>query len=113
MKSFRTACELARKRTKPGRVRLHDLPSEHGSKLGENDIPLPQVGDLLGHRSILVAERYDSQVMANLKMAARTLYDRRPFETFKFERQALHGRINKFHALIHMPGWRNWQTHRT
>jgi hypothetical protein len=27
--------------------------------------------------------------------------------------QASHGRISKFHVLNYMPGWRNWQTHRT
>ena len=34
-------------------------------------------------------------------------------ESFKFGRSARHGRIGKFLALNNMPGWRNWQTHRT
>ena len=34
-------------------------------------------------------------------------------ESFKIGRSHQFDRINKFHALNNMPGWRNWQTHGT
>ena len=34
-------------------------------------------------------------------------------DAFKSDRSGQSCRISKFHALNHMPGWRNWQTHRT
>lgn len=80
LKSFRTAWELAGKRAKLDDVRFHDLRSEYASRLVENDTPLSQVRDLLGHCSIVVTERYDRQVLATLKKAAGTLDDGQPFK---------------------------------
>jgi hypothetical protein len=34
-------------------------------------------------------------------------------DSFNIARSGPSCRISKFHALNHMPGWRNWQTHRT
>jgi hypothetical protein len=34
-------------------------------------------------------------------------------DSFKSDRAGQSCRICRFHALSHMPGWRNWQTHRT
>ena len=54
------------------------------------------------------------RVNPRLKEAAGTLDDGQPFKNlFKFGRSAHRSRIGKFHSLNNMPGWRNWQTHRT
>lgn len=80
LKSFRTAWELTRKRAKLTDVRFHDLRSEYASRLVERNTPLSMVRDLLGHCSIVVTERYDRQVLAQLQEAARKLDDGQPFK---------------------------------
>ncbi|MBI2186783.1 MAG: site-specific integrase [Acidobacteria bacterium] len=114
VKSFRTAWERARTAAGISDVRFRDLRSEYASRLVERGVPLSQVGDLLGHCSIVVTERHDRQILESLKTAAATLDDGQPFKNpFKIGRSHHSGRISKFHALNHMPGWRNWQTHGT
>jgi integrase len=58
----------------------HDLRSEYASRLVERGVPLSQVRDLLGHSSIVVTERYDRQVLDNLREAVGRLDDRQPFK---------------------------------
>ncbi|HEX7797746.1 MAG TPA: hypothetical protein VF456_25470, partial [Vicinamibacterales bacterium] len=79
-------------------------------RLVRKGVPLSQVRDLFGHCSIVMTERYDRQVLATLEQAAAKLDDGQPF---KIGRSALSCKIDKFHTLNKMPGWRNWQTHRT
>ena len=114
LKSFRTAWELARKRAKLVDARFHDLRSEYASRLVEKGVPLSQVRDLLGHCSFVVTECYDRQVLATLKEAAGKLDDGQPFKHLpNLGQSALRSRIGAFHTQNTMPGWRNWQTHRT
>lgn len=80
VKSFRTAWERARAAVKLRDVRFHDLRSEYASRLVEKGVPLSQVRDLLGHSTIAVTERYDRQVLANLKTAVGKLDDGQPFK---------------------------------
>src|ERR1051326_1336638 len=80
LKSFRTAWELTRTRAGLQDVRFHDLRSEYASRLVEIGTPLSQVRDLLGHCSIIVTERYDRQVLAQLKAAVKKLDDGKPFK---------------------------------
>lgn len=62
LKSFRTGWERARTAAKLTDMRFHDLRGEYASRLVEHGVPLSQVRDLLGHSSIVVTERYDSDV---------------------------------------------------
>ncbi len=83
-------------------------------RLVEKNVPLSQVRDVLGRCSIVVTERYDRQVLATLQEAAGKLDDGQPCKNlFNLRRAALRCRLDEFHALNTMPGWRNWQTHRT
>jgi hypothetical protein len=54
-------------------LRWHDLRHEYASRLVEKNVPLAQVRDLLGHRSIITTERYDNQKLENLQAAAARL----------------------------------------
>jgi integrase len=80
LKSFHTAWELAREKANLPDLRFHDLRSEYASRLVEWGVPLSQVRDLLGHSSIVVTERYDRQVLDNLREAAEKLDDGQPFK---------------------------------
>jgi integrase len=80
LKSFRTAWELAREKANLPDLRFHDLRSEYASRLVEWGVPLSQVRDLLGHSSIVVTERYDRQVLDNLREAVGRLDDGQPFK---------------------------------
>jgi integrase len=80
LKSFRMAWELAREKANLADLRFHDLRSEYASRLVERGVPLSQVRDLLGHGSIVVTERYDRQVLDNLREAVGRLDDGQPFK---------------------------------
>jgi hypothetical protein len=54
-------------------LRWHDLRHEYASRLVERGVPLAQVRDLLGHASITTTERYDTQKLENLQVAATKL----------------------------------------
>ena len=54
-------------------LRWHDLRHEYASRLVERGVPLAQVRDLLGHASIVTTERYDTQTLENLQLAALRL----------------------------------------
>jgi integrase len=54
-------------------LRWHDLRHEYASRLVEQNVPLAQVRDLLGHASITTTERYDNQKLENLQAAAARL----------------------------------------
>ena len=62
---------------------------------------------------ITVAERYDRVRLDSLKAAVARLDNEQPSRVFKSGRSARSCKISKFHFLNDMPGWRNWQTHRT
>jgi integrase len=114
VKSFRTAWELTREKAGLSTVCVHDLRSEYASRLVELGVPLRQVRDLLGHCSIIVTERYDRVRLDSLK-AAVSRHGRWTAlqDSFEIRRSALRSRITRLHPLNDMPGWRNWQTHRT
>jgi len=57
----------------------HDLRHEYASRLVERGVPLSQVGDLLGHASILTTERYDNHGFAALQQAAGRLESGKTF----------------------------------
>ena len=56
-----------------GSDRTDDLRHEYASRLVEHGIPLSQLRDLLGHASIVAAERYDNQKLEALMAAAKRL----------------------------------------
>jgi Phage integrase family len=61
----------------------HDLRHEYASRLVERGVPLSQVGDLLGHASILTTERYDNHGFAALQQAAGRLESGKSFRQLK------------------------------
>ena len=114
IKSFRTGWERARKAAKCATVRFHDLRSEYASRLVEHGVPLSQVRDLLGHCSIVVTERYDRQVLASLKTAVNKLDDGQSVNFLSTSNDPADSvESTMSFALNTLPGWRNWQTHRT
>jgi Phage integrase family len=61
-------------------LRWHDLRHEYASRLAERGVALSKVRDLLGHASITTTERYDNQMLASLRDAARMLEDGKTFQ---------------------------------
>jgi len=57
----------------------HDLRHEFCSRLVERGVPLSQVRDLAGHRSIVTTERYDNQTFEPLQAASKKLDDGKTF----------------------------------
>jgi integrase len=73
VKSFRTAWEKALTRANIRDYHWHDLRHEYASRLVESGRPMAHVQELLGHKSIVTTERYNTNRQEQLRATAQML----------------------------------------
>jgi len=80
------------------------LRHEYASRLVERGVRLAQIGDLLGHASILTTERYDNQRLEMLQAAVARLEEGKTFDAVRPKPDATYaGATDKVSGIFQVP----------